>query len=596
MKTGTNKLLYLELIVTNISSRFVNIEKEQLDAEIELALEEISLFAATDRAYVFLYNHEKDEITNTHKWCAKSARKEFTHLKNLPKSLFPWWNKKIAHNKVINLFSLEDLPADTPVEKKALESQGIVSLLIIPIFYAGKPVGFMGFDSVSRNIKWNEPEVKMLRFVADVFGNALKEIELNEQICGYNQELEKLIETRTRVKDEISDLSNSVFNAVFNKKEKIKQFTGIVTDLQNFKLLFDTIDDMVFVTNVQGTFLECNQQAQQKLGYTWEELKRMNILQLHPPERKKEAAYILQEISAGRQSFCPLPLYDKNGKLIPVETKVVKGEWNGNEALFGISRDITQRLKFDDQRKKKENSLIEALQKERKLNEYKTQFVSMASHEFRTPLATMLMAVGTLKAYWKRMSDEEIMQKIDRLESNIQFLKNIIEKTLNLSRLEYGKIKFDPVEEDLNSFIPSVIEKMNVAFNKSHHLTYKGTPRPGFLKIDKLMINEVISNLITNSIKYSNPGTEIKLSLHENKKGFTIEITDSGIGIPEDAQKKIFDAFWRGSNVGDIHGTGLGLALSQKFVQIHGGEITFKSKVDEGTSFFVFLPKPAKTQ
>jgi signal transduction histidine kinase len=231
------------------------------------------------------------------------------------------------------------------------------------------------------------------------------------------------------------------------------------------------------------------------------------------------------------------------------------------------------------------------LQKEKEFNEMKSQFVSMASHEFRTPLSTMLMATDSLSAYWDKMSKTEINKTIAKIKNNIQFLKNIIEKTLSFTYLESGKIKLDLVKTDLNCFLIENIEELKKNADIRQKINYSGTEISVNIPIDREMMKVVVLNLLSNSIKYSGPETTIDVQLYKNNGQVIIEVADKGIGIPDKEKGNIFKPFIRCSNINNIHGTGLGLALALKIVRLHGGDITFKSKIKEGTSFFISLPK-----
>ena len=201
------------------------------------------------------------------------------------------------------------------------------------------------------------------------------------------------------------------------------------------------------------------------------------------------------------------------------------------------------------------------------------------------------MSVEALLSYFDRMTNEEIFKVIHRIKNKTLFLKGITEKTLNLTQLESGKIKVNPVETELNNFITSIIKTVRFSSEGSHRINFKGTAGPVKLKIDQQMIKEVINNLLYNSIKYSVPGSLINVGLLENSRQVEIQVADKGIGIPEPDKPKVFDAFHRSSNTTGIYGTGLGLSLAQKFIHLHHGDITFESEENRGTTFFVRLPK-----
>ncbi len=581
-------------------------------------------------------------------------------LKEIVADIFP---DKLVDHKKLKMKAVKDVVT----EPELLQKENFSQVGYKPIIYGKKLLGFLAFGSPSTE-KFGDILVNHIGLIASQMSGALYRIYTQQQL---------------------------------------------ISSQENFRLLFNTIDEFLFIIDKAGNLIEFNKNVENKLGYTRKELYGRSVTELNPPATREEVRSIIEEMLAGERFFCTVPLYSKNGDTLPVETKVAMGKWNNNDALFALSRDISQRLKFEDQlrksearwqfalessgdgiwdwnfstgkvfyskqwknmlgyneneisdtseewesrihpedsmhimrdlnlyikgetdsfhnehrilckngeykwildrgkiisrdingnpermigthtdistRKNIENSLVMALQKEKELNELKSRFVSMASHEFRTPLAIMLMASESLEANWDRMTIAERNKKIERLKSSIEFLRNIIEKTLNLSRLESGKINFSPTKENLNFLVRHVIEKVSESFNNDHQINFKGVSGAAVIHADKQMIDEVISNLLTNSFKYSEAGTTIDVIIKRKDKGYTIEITDRGLGIAEEAQNKIFDAFWRAPNVKNIHGTGLGLAISRKFIQMHGGDITFISKVNQGTTFTVFLP------
>jgi two-component system, LuxR family, sensor kinase FixL len=189
------------------------------------------------------------------------------------------------------------------------------------------------------------------------------------------------------------------------------------------------------------------------------------------------------------------------------------------------------------------------------------------------------------------MSKTEINKTLAKIKNNIQFLKNIIEKTLNFTHLESGKIKLDLIKTDLNCFLIENIEELKKNADIRQEINYSSATELSLnIPFDREMMKVVILNLLSNSIKYSGPETTIDVKLYKNNGWVIIEVADKGIGIPEKEKGNIFKPFIRCSNINNIHGTGLGLALALKIVRLHGGDITFKSKIKEGTSFFISLP------
>ena len=275
---------------------------------------------------------------------------------------------------------------------------------------------------------------------------------------------------------------------------------------------------------------------------------------------------------------------DGNYRWLLDRGKVISYDEQGKpERMVGICIDLSLQ-------KKLEKSLKSSLQKERELNKLKSQFVSMASHEFRTPLATMLMTTESLLAYYDRMSKEDIFKKARTIKQNIKFLKKVIEKTLSLAQLESGSINISPVDLELNEFLKEVKAEALDSAGCQHEIIFQGSETPVNIVTDRQILKEVMQNLLANSMKYSEPEKPVEMELKNSGDHVTIKVTDKGIGIPEKDKKAVFEAYRRGSNVGGIRGTGLGLTLARQFIRAEGGDVKFKSEVNRGSTFFVTLP------
>ena len=241
-------------------------------------------------------------------------------------------------------------------------------------------------------------------------------------------------------------------------------------------------------------------------------------------------------------------------------------------------------VKLDESR----NEIIEALQKEKELNELKSRFVSMASHEFRTPLSTILSSTTLLEKY----SDDEPEKKIkhfQRIKASIKNLIEILESFLSLSKLEEGRVESNPSYFEIDKFGHELVEDMGPLLAEGQQINYKHTGAKEVF-IDKQMLHNILLNLLSNAIKYSPPGKEICFTSEIKEEDIIFKVKDSGIGIPEDEQKHLFERFFRARNVTNIQGTGLGLNIVKKYVELLGGNINFESRSGEGTTFTVMIP------
>lgn len=245
-----------------------------------------------------------------------------------------------------------------------------------------------------------------------------------------------------------------------------------------------------------------------------------------------------------------------------------------------------QNLELENKIVERTRELITSLEREKELSELKSRFVSMASHEFRSPLATISSSVSLIETYAREDQAVQRKRHIDRVKSSVQNLVTILDQFLSLDRLEHGKVEVAVEKFDLLEFAREIAEDMNSSLKTGQHLkfSYTGGREIG---TEKKILKNILINLLSNAIKYSDK--DIELSIHVSES-VLIEVADKGIGIPEHAQVNLFSAFFRAGNVGDIQGTGLGLNIVKRYVELLGGTITFKSKCNEGTTFALVLP------
>lgn len=254
-----------------------------------------------------------------------------------------------------------------------------------------------------------------------------------------------------------------------------------------------------------------------------------------------------------------------------------------NEQLEQKIEDRTMMLRETlQQLERSRDELSTALEKEKELNDLKTRFVSMASHEFRTPLSTILSSVSLIDKY--RLSEEQPKREkhIVRIKSQVRNLSNILEEFLSLGRLDEGLLEQKKELSNIREIMTDLISELyNMAKDKQTMvLHYTG---PEMVLIDSNLLRNVLINLISNALKYSGEGTVVSISVIHTSGNLTISIRDKGIGISDEDLKHLTDRFFRGNNVINIQGTGLGLHIVKKYLDVMGGSIRFKSKLNEGT-------------
>lgn len=241
------------------------------------------------------------------------------------------------------------------------------------------------------------------------------------------------------------------------------------------------------------------------------------------------------------------------------------------------------------------DDLTQALSKEKELGDLKSRFVSMASHEFRTPLSTILSSASLLAKYTETTEQEKRNKHIQRIKTSVNNLTDILNEFLSIGKIEDGKIEVRYTYFNVKEFLNNLCAEMQANAKTLQKIiyTHKGEE---WISLDTSLLRNIIFNLLSNAIKFSNDDGEILLQSETSKKHFSICIVDNGIGIAEEDQVHLFERFFRAGNATNIQGTGLGLHIVSKYVELLNGRIHFKSKLEKGTSFTIdFLINTNKT-
>jgi signal transduction histidine kinase len=240
--------------------------------------------------------------------------------------------------------------------------------------------------------------------------------------------------------------------------------------------------------------------------------------------------------------------------------------------------------------KEAEEKTRHALDKANELSELKSRFISMASHEFRTPLSTILSSLNLMVKYKELNEHVKFASHGVKIKTSIVNLTEILEYFLSVEKLDSGHFKIEPTTFDLVDFINTNIDEVVNDLKDKQRIVLQLSLKKIMINHDKKIIRTIWQNLITNAIKYSPENGEIIIHLHANGDNFILSVTDNGIGIPENEQKHLFERFYRANNAANIQGTGIGLNIIKKYIELLGGNITFTSKLNEGTTFTINLP------
>jgi PAS domain S-box-containing protein len=266
-----------------------------------------------------------------------------------------------------------------------------------------------------------------------------------------------------------------------------------------------------------------------------------------------------------------------------LEKKVQSRTEDLNSTITALEKEIQVRKKAEDEARK-------ALDRERELNELKSKFVSIASHEFRTPLSTVMSSASLINQYIDRKEIEKVPKHVSRIKSSVNHLTSILNDFLSLGKLEEGKIDVNRESIQLSEFFHEIKEEITPSLKSGQTIDIECNPAIDYVNSDSRILRNILFNLLSNASKYSDENKSITIECFVDKKSLGFAIRDKGIGIPLEDQKHMFDRFFRASNAGQVQGTGLGLNIVKRYVELLEGTISFTSEFGKGSVFTVVIP------
>jgi two-component system sensor kinase FixL len=384
--------------------------------------------------------------------------------------------------------------------------------------------------------------------------------------------------------------------------------------------IIDNAIDGIITINERGSIESINPSACKLFGYAPNEVIGHNISMLMPqPDRGQHNEYIGRYNRTGNPHIIGIGRevqgLRKDGSQFPFRLGVSEVQYAGRKIYTGFIHDLSRekeaeaRLKeyagqLEHQVAERTQSLQEtvlalqhakeelsqSLEKEKELGQLKSRFVSMASHEFRTPLSSIQLSASLIDKYAQQFNSINITKHIGKIKSSVGNLTAILNEFLSLEKLEAGKVEPVYTEFDIIKFAQEITEEMQLVAKQNQQIIYHHTGTNVLVTSDQSLLKNCIINLISNAIKYSGEDTSIEFKTETTPTHLNIAVKDNGIGIPENDQKHLFEAFFRAHNTGNIPGTGLGLNIVTRYVGLMKGTIRFESAVNQGTSFNISFP------
>ena len=384
---------------------------------------------------------------------------------------------------------------------------------------------------------------------------------------------------------------------LYNDQKQVIGTSGTLTDVTLEKekthfnnLLSQNIKDLVCIHNLEGKYLYVSPSIEELTGFKPDELLGRSPYDFFHPDDLEMIRKCHEDIINNSQTgtYLSYRFLKKNGEYIWLETnnKYFFDDFEMEDRLITSSREIQTR-------KLAEERLMKALLRERELNELKSRFVSMTTHELKTPLSIISSSAEIIEVYAQQIDNPRVVhisKQLDNIYSEIIRITKLINDTLLLGKIETDSREIKKVEINLLSLIQYIIERQNRHQKDKRIIEFEvyGTER--IVMGDVLHYEHIFDNLISNAFKYSQNKPNPKLVLAFKEEFFQVLVIDSGIGIPVNQQKMICSSFFRGNNVGNVKGSGLGLFVVHNLVKVYQGEISFESVEDLGTTFRIRIP------
>lgn len=386
------------------------------------------------------------------------------------------------------------------------------------------------------------------------------------------------------------------------------------------KAIIDNAIDGIITIDDHGKIESINPSGCKLFAYEAHEVIGMNISMMMPkPDKEQHDGYLQNYRRNGQPNIIgkgrEVSGLRKDGSIFPFRLAISEVQFSGRKIYTGFIHDLSKEKEAEEKLKdyaahleeqvdlrtqllnesvkalEAANSKVnQSLDKEKELGQLKSRFVSMASHEFRTPLSSIQLSSDLIEKYAENSDIENINRHLGKIKNSVTNLTGILNDFLSLERLETGKMEPEALSFDIVGFSAEITEEMQVIAKEDQKIIYVHTGMSSNVGIDQSLLKTCIINLISNAIKYSGEHTFIQFSTVVTDKNITVSIKDNGIGIPKEDQKHLFEPFFRAHNTGNIPGTGLGLNIVSRYTELMKGTVSFISDVNQSTSFTLSFP------
>ncbi len=536
-----------ERLIMILSTAFINTPLNEIDLQIQNALEKVGRFQDVDRSYIFLLRADGTLMDNTHEWCREGIEPQISRLQHLPTTLFPWWMAQLQRLNSIHIANLDELPPEARTERREFEYSQIQSIVASPLIFSGTLVGFFGFDSVRQRRTWSEDTLALLRLVGEILTSTLArkwaddELKASREILRHNE--------------------------------------------NHFRLTLETIPLAIAIVTIEGEIVSVNKAFAELSGYGANELLHRPLDSLVSAGDLEQLAQMEERFRMGQISEFELPggFTRKDGEVISIIQRIGKlgtADDGSTQLLVEIERSQQRKIsedEFEDQARSDSVGIV----------------CGGIAHDFNNIL-TSIMGYTTLLQNDRSLA-VEVRDRINDIAKGAEQGRQLSRQLIDLARGSFTEHK---------PMALSQIVKDAVSFIQHSNNTACQIRMPEELwrvLADEGQLSQVIHNLLINARESMPHGGVIRVvcentfideprstngSNTARRRYVRIGVSDEGEGIEKEQLSLIFKPFFSTKQ----RGSGLGLATSQLIVKRHGGFITVQSSVGSGSTFSVFLP------
>ena len=408
--------------------------------------------------------------------------------------------------------------------------------------------------------------------------------EQEQKLQNYTLELETTVQERT---DELNSMVQKLTESNINLEDQIMETKAAESEALRSKILFDKISQnypMGFVAVVDPDFriVFIEGEELEELGFKGLSKSKTKIDDVSGVSKKVKEKVKANISKTLKGEHCSFEVSFQNRHYL-INTTPLSDQDNKIENVLLVHNNLTTQ-------KQAEYEILNILKREQELSDLKSRFISMASHEFRTPLSAILTSAILIDKQNEAGKEEKRQRHVSKIKSNVHNLVVILNDFLSLSKLEEGKVVAKPELLEVIKFSKSIIDEIKVNKKKGQTIKFKHDTLEIKVFLDPKLLRHIISNLLSNAIKYSDENKKITLNINTNNNHLFLAVADQGIGIPEEDKANMFERFYRANNVTNIQGTGLGLNIVKQYTELMRGSIKFESELNVGSTFYVEFP------